>query len=55
MRESVIKKMPYTLVIGDKERDSKSISYRLRGSEETINVSFDEFIKELNERLEKKI
>ena len=55
MRESVIKKMPYTLVIGDKERDSKSISYRLRGSEETINVSFDEFIKELNKRLEKKI
>ena len=55
MRESVIKKMPYTLVIGDKERDSKSISYRLRGSEETINVSFDEFINELNERLEKKL
>ena len=39
MRESVIRKIPFTLILGDKERDSKTISYRLRGSNETFNLS----------------
>jgi len=52
MRESVIKKTPYTLIVGDKERDSKSISYRLRGSNETFNLSQKDFIDLLNKEIE---
>jgi len=44
MRESQTKKIPYTLVIGDKERDSNSVNYRKHGSQEAVSVSLDEFI-----------
>lgn len=45
MRESQTKKIPYTLIIGDKERDNKEISYRKFGFQETTTVSKDEFIE----------
>ncbi len=54
MRESVIKKVPYTLIIGDKERNTNTISYRLRGTEETVNISIKEFIEKLNKEIEEK-
>ena len=44
MRESVLSKVPYTLILGDKERDSETISYRLRGSNETHTLKINEFI-----------
>ena len=49
MRESVIKKIPIAVIIGQKEVDSKTISYRKYGSEETFNLSKEEFINYLNE------
>jgi len=54
MRESVINKVNYTLIIGDKEKESNLISYRLRGSEETHNISIEEFIEKLNKEIEDK-
>lgn len=54
MRESQTKKIPYTLIIGDKERDNNEISYRIFGSGETITVARDTFIKLLNEVIIKK-
>lgn len=44
MRESVMKKIPYSIILGQKEVDNKNISYRKIGSEETITVTFEEFI-----------
>ncbi len=44
MRESQTKKIPYTLILGDKEKESKSISFRKFGSEETTTLSNKEFI-----------
>ncbi len=49
MRESVMKKVPYTLILGQKEVDDNTISYRKIKSEDTINISVDEFIKLINE------
>ena len=43
MRESQTRKIPHTLIIGDKEKENKTVSYRLYGSEETITVSLEEF------------
>ena len=54
MRESVMKKIPYTLVIGQKEVDNKTLSYRKHGSEETITVSYEEFIPMINKEIEEK-
>jgi len=51
MRESVTKKIPVTLIIGQKEVDNKTISYRLFGSEETTTVTFEEFKNMLEEKI----
>lgn len=49
LRESVVKKMPITVIIGQKEVDAKNISYRLLGKEETITVSQTEFLEYLKD------
>ncbi len=54
LRESVLKKMPITLILGQKEVDSENISYRLYGSEETKTVSIDEFISSVKETINNK-
>ncbi len=54
MRESVMRKIPITLIIGQKEVDDNTISYRLYGSEETTTVSKDEFLKFLADKIENK-
>ena len=51
MRESVMKKIPYSIILGQKEVDNKNISYRIHGSEETITVSKEEFIKLINDKI----
>ena len=54
IRQSTIMKNPYTLIIGDHERDNNLISYRKYGSEETVSMSIEEFIQyiklEINKR-----
>ncbi len=54
MRESVIKKIPVTIILGQKEVDDNLISYRLYGSEETHTVSVKEFLSYLQERIDKR-
>ncbi len=54
MRESVIRKIPFTLVLGQKEVDEKTISYRRYGSEETTTVSKDEFVSILKDTIANK-
>ena len=48
---SNIMKNPYTLIIGDNEINNNIISYRKYGSEETISISIDEFIKLIKEEI----
>lgn len=43
MRESQTKKIPYSLIIGDKESNDNLVSYRKYGSTDTTTVSKDEF------------
>lgn len=45
MRESQTKKIPYTLILGDKEQGGKLISYRMHGDNNTTTVPFKEFIE----------
>ena len=44
MRESSVQKIPYTIIIGDKEKDDNLISYRKLGSRETYTVQKEKFI-----------
>ena len=54
IRESQTKKIPLTLVLGDKERDSKTVSIRLFGSQETIDMSLDEYVSKVKETIKNK-
>lgn len=54
MREAQTRKIPYILVLGDKERDNHLISYRMHGEQKTTTVSKDEFITMLVEEINKK-
>ena len=51
IRQSNIMENPYTLIIGDNERDNNLVSYRKYGSEETYSMSIDEFIKFIKEEI----
>ena len=51
MRESSINKIPYTLILGDKEKDDNLISYRKLGSKETYTMSKDEFVSLLEDTI----
>jgi threonyl-tRNA synthetase len=54
MREAQTMKIPYSVIIGEKERDNNTISYREYGKEETTTVSVDEFILMLNKKISDK-
>ncbi len=54
MRESQTKKNPYTLIIGDKEKETNTISYRTHGSNDTTNMEVFEFIEKLLKEIEEK-
>ena len=54
MRESQTRKISYTLIIGDKERDNKEISYRLFGQTKTITLSEEEFINHIKNIIKEK-
>lgn len=58
IREAANKKIPYTLVIGDKEVESKLVNIRTFGSQEQNIKSYEEFkeniLKEIQERKIKK-
>jgi threonyl-tRNA synthetase len=54
MRESQTKKIPYTIVIGDKEKENGTISYRKYGSENTVTISSEEFVNIINEQIKNK-
>ena len=47
MRESNMKKIPLTLILGDKEKEDNLISYREFGSTETNTIKTDEFINKV--------
>ena len=54
IRKSSQEKIPYTLVIGDKEMSSENLSVRVRNKQELLNISKDQFIKQLKEDISKR-
>ena len=54
MRESQVKKIPITIILGQKETDDKTISFRRHGEQETTTLSYDEFIKLMDKEIKEK-
>src|SRR5690625_4803995 len=51
IREAQTKKIPYALVLGDKEMDSGSVNVRRYGEKETKTIEVDTFIHQLKQEI----
>ena len=54
MREAIVNKYPYNLIIGQKECDEKNISYRHHSSEKTVTMSYEDFVNKIKSEIENK-
>ncbi len=54
LREGVMKKILYTLVLGDNEKANNTITYRKYGTEDKVTISLDEFVKMIKDEIQSK-
>jgi threonyl-tRNA synthetase len=54
IREHSVQKLPYILVIGDKERDANTVAVRARGNVDLGVMSIDTLVERLNNEVETK-
>ena len=54
MRESQTKKVPYTIILGDKEVSAEEVTVRLHGTNENITLGRDEFVSKIKEIIDNK-
>ena len=54
VRQSNVMKNPYTIIVGDNERDNNLVSFRKYNSEETISMSIEEFIEFIKKEIKKR-
>lgn len=45
LRNAQVEKIPFTLVLGDKEVENNSVTYRVFGDDKQVNVSLDKFVE----------
>ncbi len=54
IREHTLQRIPYLIIIGDKEQESNQLSVRTREGEDLGNMSLDDFVSLINESIELK-
>lgn len=54
IRKAVAEKVPYVLVVGEKEMNSEKLAVRDRGNKETREIKKKEFIQEIKEKVKNK-
>ena len=54
LREGVMKKILYTLVLGDNEKANNTITFRKYGTEDKVTISLDEFVKMIKDEIQSK-
>ena len=54
MRDSQVKKVPITIILGDKEKDCEEISYRFFGEKNTNTLKIVEFFELVKEKIKNK-
>ena len=52
IRESQTKKVPYTLVLGDSEKENRTITYRHHGTNQSVTLGLDEFVNMITSEIE---
>jgi len=51
IREHSVQKLPYIIVVGDKERDANTVAVRARGNIDLGVMSIDTLVERLNDEL----
>ena len=54
IRESQTKKIPYTLVLGDNEKNDQTVTYRIYGEEGTTTIPINEFVDKIKTSIQNK-
>ncbi len=54
LRNAVVSKIPYSLVLGEKEKETRSVTYRIYGQKDQITVPLDEFIALIKKAIKEK-
>ena len=54
MREGQMQKVPYLLVLGAKEAEDRTVSFRLHGEEGTTVMPLDEFVEKIKNQIDTK-
>ena len=47
-------KVPYMIIVGEKERDENLISVRMRNGKQTNGLAYEDFAKELKAKIDSK-
>ena len=55
LREARTEKVPYLLVIGDKEAENSTVAVTKRGSKDTVVMSADELLAQMTDEIERKV
>ena len=55
LRQSITEKVPYAIIIGEKEEQDGTVSVRNRGSKDTRVMSVDELVKEILDKVQTKV
>jgi len=55
IREAQTKKIPFTIVIGDKEMEANSVNIRRYGEKETTSLALEDFLEKIQDEIKNKI
>ena len=55
LRNAQVNKVPFTLVLGDKEVETRSVTYRVYGQKEQVTVSLEEFKAKVLDSIARKL
>ncbi len=55
IRQAEKERVPYMLVVGDKEKSSNILNIRIRGQKDTININVEEFIIKVQKEIKEKV
>jgi threonyl-tRNA synthetase len=54
MREGQLQKVPYILVLGNNERNERTVTFRLHGQQESTTIGLEEFLNKIKTEIETK-
>ncbi|MBR2828554.1 MAG: threonine--tRNA ligase [Bacilli bacterium] len=54
LRDAQTRKIPYNIILGDQEKENKTISFRLFGEKDTTTLSQKDFVKKIEEEIKKR-